>query len=562
MKKILSTLIVSAAMVPSMAQNIVDAGRFGSKEIAGTARYRSMAGAFGALGGDASCMNDNPAGIGVFRGNSQISFSPTLSVANAKTNGSVDMKTKKNDFSISNLAYIISIRPEGFDHLVNFNIGIGLNHSEGVNRRYRMTMDTPNSSFGEYIAVRANNALRAADRYDDPGYLATDNAWEDSGFPLIALMGYDSFAIDDAGYFEGDKFIPTGGVRAYNEVENYPSYQRLTVREKNRMDEYNINMAANWDDTFYAGMTLSIIDYNSTILSDLYEDYDYNYEGSYTEYSNDLETQGSGVNVKVGFLWRPTDALRLGAAIHTPTWFEMKDYYNGAMITDDPDCKDYSYANQNGAYQYRYKYATPWEYQLSAAYVFGKQALVSLEYDMKDFSQAEYSTANDYKGEYRGMNRLIKDNMQMQHTIKAGAELRLTDNLSLRAGYAYQTSPYKSKVLNDNLGQTGWSEHYQGKNYWGDDRTLMFDASTKTNYSLADDTHYLCAGIGWAKGNWFFDFAVMDRVQNEVIAAYPTTQSVEFNKTWDATFSKGVVSDLVDMKTHTLKYDLTIGYKF
>lgn len=56
MKKILSTILFTAAMAPVVAQNIVDAGRFGSTEIAGTARYRSMAGAFGALGGDATCI--------------------------------------------------------------------------------------------------------------------------------------------------------------------------------------------------------------------------------------------------------------------------------------------------------------------------------------------------------------------------------------------------------------------------------------------------------------------------------------------------------------------------
>ena len=566
MKKILSTILISVAMTPVMAQNIVDAGRFGTTEIAGTARYRSMAGAFGALGGDATCMNDNPAGIGIFRGNSQVTISPTLAVSRNKTDGSVSQKSKKSDLSISNLAYIISIRPEGFDRLVNFNIGLGLNHSEGVNRKYKMTMDNPRGSFGNYVAVRANNALRAANRFNDPGYLADDKAWDDSGIPLIALMGYDSFAIDDAGYWIGEgenrKFVRTGGVNAYNVSEGLQSYQRLAVREKNRMDEYNINLSANWDDTFYAGMTLSIVDYNSTILSDLYEDYDYNYEGDYTEYSNDLETQGSGVNVKLGVLWKATDALRLGLAVHTPTWYDMKDYYNGAMITNDPDCLDYSYANRNGAYEYRYKYQTPWEYQISAAYVVGTKGILSLEYDAKDFSRAKYTSANDYKGEYSGMNRLIKNNMQLQHTIKAGAEYRITNNLSLRAGYAFQTSPYKDNVLNDNLGQTGWSETYRGENYWGDDRTLMFDSSTKTNYSLLDKTQYICGGIGWAKGNWFFDFAVMDRIQDEVIAAYPTTQSVSFDSDWNASFSEGVVADHIDMKTHTLKYDLTIGYKF
>lgn len=561
MKKILSTILVSVSMVPAMAQNIVDAGRFATTEIAGTARYRSMAGAFGALGGDATCMNDNPAGIGIFRGNSQISISPTLSVANNQTMGTVKEKNKKTDMSVSNLAYIISIRPEGSDHLVNFNIGLGFNHSEGTNRKYKTTMDNPKSSFGRYVAVRANNALRATDLFHDPGYLATDDAWGNSDIPLIALMGYDSYAIDDTYNASG---VRTGGVSPYNEVEGLQSFQRLLVSEKNRNDEYNINLSGNWDDVFYAGLTLSIVDFNSTITSDFYEDYDYDYEGDYTEYYNDLETQGSGMNIKFGLLYKPTPEWRIGAAVHTPTWLDTKDYYNGAMITNDPNCKDYSYASEDGAYDYRYKYYTPWVYQLSTAYVIGKKAIVSLEYDLKDFSTAKYKTANDYDGEYVGMNRLIKENMQKQHTIKAGFEYRLTNSLSVRAGYATQTSPYKKEALGDRFKDEVWNEHSGNQNYWGDDRTLMFDASTKPNYSLLDGTQYLCGGLGWAKGNWFFDFAVMDRIQNEVVAAYPTTQAVQFDSNWNAhpIPGEGAVADLIDMKTHTLKYDLTIGYKF
>ena len=559
MKKTLSAIILSASMVPAMAQNVVDAGRFGTTDIAGTARYRSMAGAFGALGGDASCMTDNPAGIGIFRGNSQISFSPTLSVANTKTNGTTSEKNKKSDMSVSNLAYIISIRPEGSDRLVNFNIGLGFNHTEGVNRKYQVTHDNPSSSFGSYIAMRANNALRATDHFYQPNYLEKDYAWRNSDIPLIALMGYDTYAIDDV---VNDQGLALGGVVAYNDAENLQSFQRLLVSEKNRNDEYNINVSGNWDDVFYAGMTLSIVDYNSILTTDIYEDYDYSYEGSYTEYLNDLETQGSGVNLKFGVLYKPLPFWRVGLAVHTPTWYDMKDYYNGAMLTDDERCVDYCYASEDGAYEYKYKFSTPWQLQASTAFVIGTKGIVSLEYDMKDYSSAKYKTANNYKGEYNGMNNLIKNNMLKQHTIKVGAEYRVNNNFSLRAGYAHQTSPYQEDVLNDNLGNTGWSETSYNEKYWGDDRTLMFDASTKPNYSLLADTDYLCGGLGWSKGNWFIDFAVMDRIQNEEVAMYPTTQKVEFNSQWDASFSPGVKADIVDMKTHTLKYDLTIGYKF
>ena len=51
------------------AQSAIDAYNLSQNELRGTARYMSMAGAFTALGGDLSTLNNNPAGIDTaFRG--------------------------------------------------------------------------------------------------------------------------------------------------------------------------------------------------------------------------------------------------------------------------------------------------------------------------------------------------------------------------------------------------------------------------------------------------------------------------------------------------------------
>ena len=56
------------------AQNSSDVLRYGSENLQGTARFQGMGGAFGALGGDLSALNINPAGSAVFN-NSLITFS-------------------------------------------------------------------------------------------------------------------------------------------------------------------------------------------------------------------------------------------------------------------------------------------------------------------------------------------------------------------------------------------------------------------------------------------------------------------------------------------------------
>ena len=65
MKRI-STLIMVLVCTYSSAQIIDDVLRYSTEDIIGTARFQAMGGAFGALGGDLSSLNVNPAGSAVF----------------------------------------------------------------------------------------------------------------------------------------------------------------------------------------------------------------------------------------------------------------------------------------------------------------------------------------------------------------------------------------------------------------------------------------------------------------------------------------------------------------
>ncbi|NNK20558.1 MAG: aromatic hydrocarbon degradation protein, partial [Flavobacteriaceae bacterium] len=65
MKKFL-TFITGLLCLTATAQNIDDVLRYSTENLQGTARFQGMAGAFGALGGDMSALNINPAGSSVF----------------------------------------------------------------------------------------------------------------------------------------------------------------------------------------------------------------------------------------------------------------------------------------------------------------------------------------------------------------------------------------------------------------------------------------------------------------------------------------------------------------
>lgn len=77
MKRNLFIAMAFFVSVHSFGQGEIDAYRFSKNELSGTARSQAMGGAFGALGGDATGVAINPAGIGVYR-SSEIIFNAGL----------------------------------------------------------------------------------------------------------------------------------------------------------------------------------------------------------------------------------------------------------------------------------------------------------------------------------------------------------------------------------------------------------------------------------------------------------------------------------------------------
>jgi len=77
------------------AQDITDAVRYSQSDIQGTARFRALSGAFGALGGDMSAVGLNPAGSAIFN-NNHASFS----ISNLNVNN--DLSYFNNNTTTSN----------------------------------------------------------------------------------------------------------------------------------------------------------------------------------------------------------------------------------------------------------------------------------------------------------------------------------------------------------------------------------------------------------------------------------------------------------------------------
>ena len=84
------------------AQGALDLYTISQTDLRGSARFMSMAGAFGALGADLSTLNQNPGGIGVYR-SSEVGMTMGGVKKNVTMNG---FKTSNSNFNFDNIAYV------------------------------------------------------------------------------------------------------------------------------------------------------------------------------------------------------------------------------------------------------------------------------------------------------------------------------------------------------------------------------------------------------------------------------------------------------------------------
>ena len=98
MKKILIYGFTIVAINYIHSQDIDDVIRFSNVETQGTARFKAMGGAFGALGGDISAVSINPAGSSVFN-----TSHGTFSASTERNNMDITYGNSLNNNSFSTL---------------------------------------------------------------------------------------------------------------------------------------------------------------------------------------------------------------------------------------------------------------------------------------------------------------------------------------------------------------------------------------------------------------------------------------------------------------------------
>lgn len=254
MKKYVFALMLCGLPLMINAQDAFDVLQMSQTELRGTSRFMSMAGAFGALGGDLSTLTQNPAGIGVYR-NSDLGI--TMSLDFNSTKSGVD-KMNQTKFNVNNVGYVGAIRLDS-EVVPNLNFGITYNRLQSFNRHYIGGVADIPTSMSNFIADEFVNV---------PGYVIGDltktsnfNPYFDGYAPWAAVTTYDmptangSAGIINANSYEGGGYYLQGlyGGGTYGNA----FYE---VDERGHADEFNIAFGGNFANKLYWGLDFGILD--------------------------------------------------------------------------------------------------------------------------------------------------------------------------------------------------------------------------------------------------------------------------------------------------------------
>lgn len=436
MKKIIPIVIfIFAQFSMSTAQEVeVESAIRNSQNIyEGSARFMGMGGAFTALGADLSSISLNPAGVGVYTG-FQMEFSPSFQYQQTDTRTrSYQNEVFKNEefgynlnFNNVGLTGSYALNSPGWK---NINFGLGYNTMNNHTKRVRTeNFNRVNSKMHEFVSNANRGNIRDANE---------DLAWQ------TYLLNYDStfaeywsYVTDEMNYSDTASSVEEIGVDQQKNMDNDGS-----------LGEYFFSVGANYENSLYLGMSVGIQRSN------------YSYKSTYTESERNDQVpdyssmnfiqyedhSGTGYNFKLGAIYRPTDFIRVGAAFHSPTYFNDLNYnwYNSLRARYD-NGDDLQASSERS--DFSYKLITPSKILGGVAVRIKDMGLISADYERVNYGRARLEEKEgDIPFDYE--NDSISNTFGTANNLRLGGELRL-NSFYVRLGYAFYQSPYKDEYSN------------------------------------------------------------------------------------------------------------------
>ncbi len=508
-RKYFLSIALSSAVIAASAQQfgglalgqsdflITDMVQYGQTSHSyGTARTTAMGGAFTSLGADLSAMSINPAGLGMYR---STEFGVTGGMNfNSSVFDTPYGKTSRNRFSLNNIGAACNIYTSS-GKLVSFTLGFGYNKMADFNYRYSAYTPSSSASIADLFEQQLSG-VRAGSMNGDNAYWNTDqNLWG-------AVLAYKNYLIDPAADGEDNTQYITTSIAPDADIEHLSQ-----VDSRGYMGEYSLSGGANIDNFLYLGFTIGIRDLhhdNRVFYGESYHNNGLTFDAAgnvngetgnapsaipliYTDYIQQTVSDGTGVNFKFGAIVRPVTGLRLGVAVHTPTFMTIDRSYQGMMYVKAYDLENDKYVDSDQSVRYtdelksKCEYTTPTRLLFGASYTFGQYAILSVDYERTWYNGMRLSNGGSAVNDI--YKAAVKNNFKAANTVRAGLEVRPAPMIAFRAGCSYYGSMLK-------------------------DNDMVFDNPVRYQTASAS------VGVGFNFGSCVLDFAYV--YQNTKLSTY------------------------------------------
>lgn len=424
-----------------------------------TARAAAMGGAFTSLGGDLSSMSINPAGIGMYR-YAAFGFTPSLTFGNTENNFRIG-RENKTSFALNNIGMVVNAYEKGRGSLVSFNFGISYNKLADFNYTTRGNIPQGPHSFADILALQMNGIygyqgngewpVIDQDILQDKPFNNNDIYVDEWG----GVLGYQTGLLNVVSPGGRDVYAPLG----IDDIAIISS--DFVINSRGSVGEYNFAGGMNLSNILYLGFGLTVqsiylsqdIFYSERYENNLGKDPGINYLQSMS-YEQYVRLSGTGVNFKFGAIYRPLPGIRLGLAVHTPTFTSVTQQYSAQMSTRFQTGTPVERTRYTPANYWDYNYNSPTRLLAGISFTISDFAALSVDYERAWYNKMKLTSESNMQNSL--YNNMISENFMATDNVRIGLEVKPVPVMAIRLGYAHYASALRddqniyNKLINTN----------------------------------------------------------------------------------------------------------------
>lgn len=418
MNKLIITFLVSCLFTLDLsAQTIEDALRYSQLNSGGTARSIATGGALSAFGGDFGTLSINPAGIAAYR-KSTLMITPSLNFAHTgSTFAEAEFDNNRTNINLNNIGVVFSKTSSASDWK-SVNFGIGTNRLTNNNQEFFYEGTTVGTIAERWLTFANGNV--------------PDNLYE-----FEEGIAYDAGILFQLGDTPDDQYlIDPDGTQLLKKEQ--------TVIRSGSVNDLNLTLGGNYRHKLYVGVTVGLpfVRYEETKNYTETDELGVSSEFNSMTFDEFFSTTGVGFNAKLGVVYRMNQNVRFGAAIHTPTFFNLTDQYYTSIQSDITIAgTQYITPAESSISNFSYNLISPWRAIGSVGFLFGKHGFISGDIEYVDYAASQFNFETDPSFE-QDLNTEIINNFDAVVNLRVGGEARY-GVFAVRGGLGYSMSPYQ-----------------------------------------------------------------------------------------------------------------------